>query len=704
VKSKKLISLIATLIVAFTLSISLMLSASADDSKMIFVDGYGTTTGSGTQSDPYNSILPALVDLETTRNIIYIINPVTITANTTLEPSDPAVTNAVIQRSDDNPTDYLFVVTNGATLTVNAITLDGSNGIASTPKAAIINADGGDVQINAGATLQNNNSLLLGGAIDVTNESSTVTVAGGTIQDNTGINGGAIYSIGTVFVSGGNISNNTATTFGGGIYSLGNTTISGGLIFGNTAPSGGGIYSDEGSNAILTITSSANITENSARIDGGNVAVFGTLMMDGGTVSSNVTNSDSGGGIYLGSNAAAGTGAYAEISGGIISSNTANRGAGVYVDNFAELKLSGSAQIIKNTSFNSGGGVTSAGIFTMEGGSITGNIANSGGGVSAMASTGSSPAGTFTMSGGTISGNNAQRTDGGGVNVATGAIFDLISGTSAAPVINSNQANRNGGGVFVAANATFTQDAGTIGGISGSDANTAVEDGGGVFVSNTGIYNLQNGSVLGNSAQINGGDIAIESTISAIATVNTTSTLNITGGTISSNSAGANGGGIFAIGAANAANFTATSVVNISVVTSSSNTAPNGGGIYDGAYAKVTITSVTINLNTASTNGVGIYFANLGVLSFNPASSGSPTFAIQDNVYIENGAVITLLSSLTTTSTAYPITVVVPTTPTGVRLFANGTSTIAGNSYQRFVSAQGYVISRVTGNIRIAVS
>jgi hypothetical protein len=88
--------------------------------------------------------------------------------------------------------------------------------------------------------------------------------------------------------------------------------------------------------------------------------------------------------------------------------NTNNYGSGVYVGNGGEFTMSG-GNISGNTA-NTGGGVyVSSGTFNMSGGNISGNIANTAGGV--FVNNGS----TFDMSGGKISGNTANT--GGGVYV-----------------------------------------------------------------------------------------------------------------------------------------------------------------------------------------------------------------------------------------------------------------------------------------------
>ena len=171
----------------------------------------------------------------------------------------------------------------------------------------------------------------------------------------------------------------------------------------------------------------------------------GTGWITGGANSSSFNGSIFGGGVYV-------SGTFT-MNGGEISGNTAELGGGVFV----------------------GGGT-----FTMTGGTISGNTADLGGGVYVD--------GTFSMTGGTISSNTAEN-EGGGVFVGCGT-FTMTGGT-----ISDNTASY-GGGVYVAANSTFTMTGGEI------SYNTA-EDGGGVCVDGT--FSMSGGTITGNTAGVGGG-------------------------------------------------------------------------------------------------------------------------------------------------------------------------------------------------------
>jgi uncharacterized repeat protein (TIGR02543 family) len=107
---------------------------------------------------------------------------------------------------------------------------------------------------------------------------------------------------------------------------------------------------------------------------------------------------------------------------------------------------------------------------------IRGNTTSSGGGVSVS--------GMFTMNGGEISGNTVTG-NGGGVQI-TGGTFIMNDGT-----INNNTARFGGG---VQASGTFTMNNGTI------SNNIATENGGGASIGGSGTFTMKNGAISGNTA------------------------------------------------------------------------------------------------------------------------------------------------------------------------------------------------------------
>ena len=129
----------------------------------------------------------------------------------------------------------------------------------------------------------------------------SLTISGGTITGNRSDQiagggygyGGGVENHGTMTMTGGKITGNTAGQFGGGIHNEGTLTMTGGTIADNTAGTyGGAIYS----NSTVSI-SGATLSGNTAQTGGGAICTEGTLTLDGVTISGN--NAQNGGGIYL---------------------------------------------------------------------------------------------------------------------------------------------------------------------------------------------------------------------------------------------------------------------------------------------------------------------------------------------------------------------------------------------------------------------
>jgi hypothetical protein len=428
----------------------------------------------------------------------------------------------------------LFAVSANASLNLDgtngSLTLDGNN------EAAEFNRQGvyvsGTLAMNSGVTITGFKNSSNGGGVFIL---GTFTMSGGSIETNSASpNGGGVYvGMGTFTMEGGTIYGiddvstppkaNTATG-GGAVYVYGGTTQYGGALgtgaigsTNNTLPPlnsavkiGAAVYStladaiaaapntgtsvsnpteivllrnitvpeagmaantgytipankhikltvDAGEDWIITASAGAfrlfsTSSNSSLNLDGTN----GSLTLDGNdeaaaanrqgvyvygtnanfTMNKNITitgfnSTGSGGGVYVFIGGATFT-----MNGGTISGNTANIGGGVYVDSGTFTMNNG--EISSNTTTGIGGGVYSGGYFTMSGGGISGNTASGGGGVWAN---GTNTA--FIMNGGTISGNTAS--SGGGVYISAGGNF-VMGGNS---IISGNIASATGGGVYI---------------------------------------------------------------------------------------------------------------------------------------------------------------------------------------------------------------------------------------------------------------
>ena len=250
-------------------------------------------------------------------------------------------------------------------------------------KGAGIATDDASTLIIDGATISSNGSTngcpQSGGGIYCC--AGQVTIASGTIEDNTAISGGGISCVnGTISMSGGSVTKNTATNSGGGLYLVKSDSdktaaayIYGSAIIGqtssvtataeaghysNSARTGGGIYND-GANVYIGYrnetskdTSAAaancgvcyNYTTNGSGggINNGN----GTVKIANGKISYNLATGVGGGINNLGdSNSSLST---FEMTGGHIDYNASSRssqdiglGGGIYNNSYTEFEMTG---------------------------------------------------------------------------------------------------------------------------------------------------------------------------------------------------------------------------------------------------------------------------------------------------------------------------------------------------------------------------
>ena len=327
-----------------------------------------------------------------------------------------------------------------------------------------ININSGAVKITGGTISQN--TAPNGGGIEV--DGGSLTLGGTTVvSENTATNdgGGGVYvSNGTADITGGTISGNTAA-FGGGVIATGGTTtisgtteissneaidtngcgllvlggtvdITGGEITANEAPYGGGIHVEEGA---ATIGGTTKITKNKANVEGGGGIGTngGTLEITGGEISENTANYGAGiaswfegavtikGDTLITKNKATGDGGGGisvknqtlTLSGGTISENEAPFGAALGIWGDANVVMSGDTSITGNKVLDEntyggtvyvGGRETDGSTFTMTGGSIINNVSE-GEACPGIVAYGADTGGNIIISGGTISGNTTAQ-------------------------------------------------------------------------------------------------------------------------------------------------------------------------------------------------------------------------------------------------------------------------------------------------------
>ena len=154
---------------------------------------------------------------------------------------------------------------------------------------------GGQVTISGG-TISNNTASLKGGGIY---NNDIFTITGTTISGNHAPEGGGIHNLGpgVLTISSSNIQDNIGSQTGGGIFNLGHTTVEGSTVSGNQAPEGGGFKNMSN----LSITNST-ITENTAAGSGGGIysrESSSALTITNSTISGNTVTTIRGSAIYL---------------------------------------------------------------------------------------------------------------------------------------------------------------------------------------------------------------------------------------------------------------------------------------------------------------------------------------------------------------------------------------------------------------------
>ena len=292
---------------------------------------------------------------------------VTIDKNTNLS-------NVTFKRVSDNYR-TMFTVDQGATLTLEDVTLDGEN------KSGTEHC----------VEVKNRSRLVINGTTKICNSKTTAL----SVQNA------------SVEMNGGEICNNEGTSAGAVVLSsMGGTSgfiMNGGKIWGNssTADQAGAIYVSDGCTFNLN---RGEIYQNRTNGHGGAFAIRGKVDMTGGSVHHNTAKS--GGGMLLN-----GAGIL-NITGGEIASNSSQWGGGINANGHPTVTLSGTGAVKDNTSTANAAGIFLEGddgqgtTFTMTGGSITGNKAGgNGGGIMGYSYTQTV---TINISGGTISGNTAD--------------------------------------------------------------------------------------------------------------------------------------------------------------------------------------------------------------------------------------------------------------------------------------------------------
>lgn len=229
---------------------------------------------------------------------------------------------AIVAASDGGSVKRVISVAKDCTLNLNG-------GMITTPRA--LGNDGhvifsqGAVYISGGY-VTNGNGGGWGGGLCITGANASLEMTGGVVAGNKAASGGGIFA-----------NNRAALNLSGGVIS-GNATYGNDITDGynvNAGGYGGGVYTQS---AIVTISDSANITNNRAEarlannelynkglLGGGGIASHGgTLSMTGGSVTANYSH-EAGGGIYAG---LPGQGVGFTMSSGFIAGNMSDNAEG----------------------------------------------------------------------------------------------------------------------------------------------------------------------------------------------------------------------------------------------------------------------------------------------------------------------------------------------------------------------------------------
>ena len=582
-------------------------------------------------------------------------------------------------------------------------------------KATGMSGSGGGILNNMGASLQITDSWVSGneanraggGIEDASGAASAFTITNSKIDDNVVNdapgNGGGIHigGDGSLTVTGGTMSGNSAGAEGGGIWNnLGTLTIMAGtrirnnVAMGDDADMGGGGLYNNGSGTI-DISGNVNIRGNKATGtsgSGGGILnnVGATLRITDSRIEANEANR-AGGGIED----ASGAGSEVTITNTKIDRNVVNNapgnGGGIHVGSDGDLSITNST-VIANTAGAEGGGLwNGAGTMTVSATEITDNVAmgddaDMGGGglynngmgtiivsdgtvIMRNKATGMSGSGggilnnegaTLTISDSRIERNEANRA-GGGIEDASGSSTVVkITNTR----INRNVVNMapgNGGGIHVGSDGDLILTGGTI------DLNMAGAEGGGLWngagtmtVSGTlirqnvakgddadmgggGVYNNGGGTiVLSNNARVLDNKATGMAGSGGGILNNVGATLRISDSQISGNEANRAGGGIEDASGAD----TEFTVMNSTIERNIVYTAPgNGGGIHVGSDGNSMISGGVVSNNMAGQEGGGLWngmgtMTVTGVLIQNNVGKGDAADNGGGGIYNDGGTLV----------------------------------------------------------------
>lgn len=497
------------------------------------------------------------------------------------------------------------------------------------------------------------------GAIYFNTATGRFIINDGLFQDNrTELGaGGALYTKGTIDITGTRFIDNSAAAAGGAIFNLGTLTISGATFSGNSAATNGGAIS---SSATVDLTGGTTFSGNSATGNGGVFYLYGTGTLDiTGTANLFQDNTaKSGGAIYARDDASLNIGG----SGHVFSSNSANTGGAIYLNSTAAVSIEGASFLSNRSTANHGGAIYSYNDVTLKNSTFSSNQAHetdgSGGAICMNADT------VLSFDGiNTFDGNRAVR--GGAIYLSAGAVLDISSNTV---TFTGNIASKNGGVIFNAGNLTVSgytfsslvnsgnsadfggifHNAGTLT-VNASAFSDITVTGNGAVIYNTGTLNLNDGTVFsGNTASYGGaifstggpvsmtGEILFSGNSATVfggavyLSVGSSLTLSDNRVVFTGNTA-EDGGAIFNEGTLTVSNYTFSGTEN------SGNSAVHGGVFYN----KGTLTIINSTFSGSSITGYGgVIYQGKGTLNLETGTVFSGNSAVHGGAIYHSGGTI----------------------------------------------------------------
>ncbi|WP_412061418.1 beta strand repeat-containing protein [Rubrivirga sp. IMCC45206] len=475
----------------------------------------------------------------------------------------------------------------GGQLTVVDVTATDNEATGTSGSGGAILNNGGRLVVMS-STISDNTANRAGGGIEDAGGTAVLIMAEMTGNDagTAPGNGGAVHTGGgVVVVAGGTFANNTAVE-GGGLWTSGSlivTSDEANIPDGMTPPM-----------TMPTITE-ARITGNTATGDdadqgGGGLyaTAAGSILMFDGRVSNNVASgaSGSGGGLFS-------AGALT-LNGTLVSNNTANRAGGGIEDAGGTVVLT-DVRLTRNTidvaAPGNGGGLHSGGgDVTITRSTVNENTAVEGGGLWSN--------GTLTINGG-ADGDDPEDDDAeDGDRTAFTTIVDNTA--------TGGDAGTGGGGIYVEtggdASVRYAR-------IARNAATGASGSGGGLLVADGAVASLAFSEITENTANRAGAGIELFDDV-LTTDADDVATVTLRQVTVADNAidtaAPGNGGGLHAGGG---------SVVRVEQSTFSGNTATEGGGLWINVSARLTLDNSTVSGNTSDEDGGGVYDHNGGSLA-----------------------------------------------------------------------------------------